>query len=45
MLIKKAVVNVIAAVGVIFCLALPAVAAVPAAVNDLIVAQLKVGTG
>jgi len=40
-LIKKAVVNVIAAVGVIFSLALPAVAAVPAAVNDLIVAQLK----
>jgi thiol:disulfide interchange protein DsbC len=40
-LIKKTVVNVIAAVGVIFSLALPAVAAVPAAVNDLIVAQLK----
>lgn len=43
MLIKKAIVNVIAAVGVVVSLALPAIAGVPAAVNDVIVAQLKSG--
>ena len=40
MLIKKAIVNVVA-LGVVFSMALSAVAAVPAAVNDLIVSQLK----